>query len=263
MKYIRNYKQKEKQMNNIVFYFSGTGNCFDLAKRVANGIGECDIISIGNTKNFDYNKNYNSIGFIYPTYFLGLPNMVKKFVKNFHLINSKNTYYFVINTCGGKAGNGLTQFKEEFGKQNNKLNYGISVQMPSNYIIKYDRIENYENILEKAYRNMDLIIHSIKNKENNKIKRTNGLMKLISNCFLKNVNTSDKYFNINNNCTGCEICKEVCPVKNIEIINKIPNYNHKCEQCMACIQYCPRKAINYKNITEKRIRYVNPNINYK
>jgi ferredoxin len=250
-------------MNNAIFYFSGTGNCFDLAKQVSNEIGDCEIISMGNTKTFDVNKSYNIIGFIYPTYFWGLPNITYKFIKEFQLNNDTSTYYFAITTCGGNVGNGLTQFKEEFEKRNKYLNYGISLKMPGNYIIVYGKLENTEIILKKVYEEISHVIYSIKNKENKNIKGTNVLMKIVSNSFLKNVNTTDKYYNVNGNCIGCGICKEVCPVKNIEIINKIPNFKHKCEQCMACIQYCPKEAINYKNVTQKRSRYVNPNINYK
>jgi MinD superfamily P-loop ATPase len=72
-----------------------------------------------------------------------------------------------------------------------------------------------------------------------------------------------KDYNVNDNCIGCGICKEVCSVKNIEIINKKPIFGNNCECCVACIQYCPRKAINYKNKTQKRKRYTHPEINYK
>jgi MinD superfamily P-loop ATPase len=73
----------------------------------------------------------------------------------------------------------------------------------------------------------------------------------------------DRDYIVDGNCTGCGICKMVCPVKNIEIMNGKPNFKHNCEQCVACIQYCPQRAINYKNLTQKRRRYTNPKINYK
>ena len=72
----------------------------------------------------------------------------------------------------------------------------------------------------------------------------------------------DENYNVNNDCTGCTICEKVCPVKNIEIIDKRPQFTHHCKNCIACIQYCPQKAINYKNVTQKRGRYTNPEINY-
>jgi MinD superfamily P-loop ATPase len=62
---------------------------------------------------------------------------------------------------------------------------------------------------------------------------------------------------------GLSQLSEVCPIKNITIINKSPIFNHHCEQCVVCIQFCPQKAINYKNATQKRRRYTNPEISYK
>jgi epoxyqueuosine reductase QueG len=45
--------------------------------------------------------------------------------------------------------------------------------------------------------------------------------------------------------------------------NNKPQYKHHCEQCVACIQFCPQKAINYKDATQNRRRYTNPEIKYK
>ena len=81
--------------------------------------------------------------------------------------------------------------------------------------------------------------------------------------FVKKVSNMDKNYSVNNSCTGCGICKIVCPVRNIELENKKPVFSGNCEQCVACIQYCPTKALNYKNSTQKRRRYTNPEIDYK
>ena len=52
-------------MENIVFYFSGTGNSLCVAKSISKELGNCEIISM--TKPFDSIKLYDSVGFIYPT----------------------------------------------------------------------------------------------------------------------------------------------------------------------------------------------------
>jgi ferredoxin len=77
---------------------------------------------------------------------------------------------------------------------------------------------------------------------------------------MQNISLITKGYNVNNSCIGCGICQKICPVKNIEIVNKRPIFNNKCEQCLACIQYCPQQAINYKDKTQERKRYKNPEI---
>jgi flavodoxin len=76
-------------MNNIVFYFSGTGNCLKVAKTIATELGNCEIVSMGKYDKYHLMKQYDTIGFVYPTYFCGLPNKVVDFVENVNLNDCK------------------------------------------------------------------------------------------------------------------------------------------------------------------------------
>ncbi|MDH6365696.1 MinD superfamily P-loop ATPase [Enterococcus sp. PF1-24] len=74
----------------------------------------------------------------------------------------------------------------------------------------------------------------------------------------------DKNFNISEACTKCGICQKVCPVNNIDVDEeRNPVFKHHCEQCLACIQNCPARAINYKDQTQERGRYMHPEMNWK
>jgi len=61
-------------------------------------------------------------------------------------------------------------------------------------------------------------------------------------------------------CTGCKLCEKICPMHNIIMVDNRPQFGGNCERCLACIQWCPMKAIEYKELTQKRKRYTNPNI---
>ena len=248
-------------MENIVFYFSGTGNCLKVAKDISKKLGNCEIISMG--KSFSFTKQFDSIGFVFPTYFWGLPKKVIEFIENIKLENNKNAYYYSIATYGGSAGNAIYQlYKLLLDKHGIKLNYGQKLQMFSNYVIMYDMSEKINEITEKSNKKLIPIIDSIKIKKNNRVNKLTGVFKFINSNFLKKVSTMDKDYLVNNNCTGCAICEKVCPVKNIEMVNNKPEFKHHCENCVACIQFCPQKAIDYKNETQNRGRYTNPEINY-
>lgn len=251
-------------MNNIVFYFSGTGNSLYVAKTIADELGNCEIISMAKSENYVLSKNYDNIGFIYPNYFCGLPKRVIKFIENIDLSNNLNTYYFSIATIGGNIGNAVYQMYELFFNRHGiKINNCQKLKMYQNYVNFHKMKKNVSEITKKSNERLIPIISSIKNKETCKPTRLFNVLRFVNKNFLKKVSNLDNYYSINSNCSGCGICKEVCPVKNIEMINKKPAFKHNCEQCVACIQYCPQRAIDYKNLTQKRGRYTHPEINYK
>jgi ferredoxin len=134
--------------------------------------------------------------------------------------------------------------------------------MFSNYVIIYDMSKKIVEITEKSNKKLAPIIDSIKKKKNNRVKGITKIFRFINKSFVEKVSLMDRDFTVNNNCVGCGICEKVCPAKNIVLVNNKPHYNHHCEQCVACIQFCPQKAINYRDVTQNRRRYTNPEINY-
>jgi Pyruvate/2-oxoacid:ferredoxin oxidoreductase delta subunit len=249
-------------MENIVFYFSGTGNSLRVAKAIAKELENCEIVSM--VKPFDLTKKYSSVGFVYPTYFWGLPGKVIEFVENARLDNAGDVYYYAVATYGGSAGNAVYQLCELLLRRHGiKLNYGQKLRMFSNYVIMYDMSGKIEEIANRSHEKLVPIIDSIKMRKNKTVNKMTGIFKFINNNFIKKVSGMDKDFTVNSNCTGCGICREVCPAKNIEMADNRPRYGHHCEQCVACIQYCPQRAINYKNVTQGRGRYTNPEISYR
>jgi ferredoxin len=248
-------------MNNIVFYFSGTGNSLKVAKDISKQLENCEILSMAKVP--DLKKQYDSIGFVYPTYFWGLPKKVIEFIENINLEYNKKAYFYAIATYGGSAGNAVYQLYDLLLKRHSiKLNYGHKLKMFSNYVIIYEMSEKINEITEKSNKKLIPIVNSIKNKKNNRINKFTKIFEFINKDFIKKVSTMDRDYTVNDNCTGCTICEKVCPVKNIEIVNNKPQYKHHCENCIACIQFCPQKAINYKDATQNRRRYTNPEINY-
>jgi flavodoxin len=169
--------RKEIEMENIIFYFSGTGNSLKAAKTIAKGLDNTEIAPMGKPENRILTKQYNSIGFVYPVYFWGLPNAVVKFITNIKF--SANSYYYTISTSSGSPGNGLSQLNELLKKHHTiKLSYGKNIVMQTNYILHnylfyiysfHNLNEKVEKILKKADKKIIKIIEEIKQKENNKI----------------------------------------------------------------------------------------------
>ncbi|AEF82515.1 EFR1 family ferrodoxin [Leadbettera azotonutricia] len=250
-------------MDNIIFYFTGTGNSLKIAKIISNKINKCEIVPTGSNTGIVINKKYESIGFIYPIYFWGIPKNVKAFISSMVINNNEDTYFYAIATYGGFAGNGLKLLNKMLFDKNIKLKYGKTLKVFSNYIINFTMPGKFKKLLEKSEKKLMPIVDSIKNKQTNTIGK---MSKRINQFYEKSINSlhdEDKNYTVHSSCIGCGICKEVCPVNNIEIKENRPEFKHTCEQCMACIQYCPQKAINYKNKTQGKMRYTHPEINYK
>jgi ferredoxin len=258
---IKNNETNSNGRTNKLFYrfYAKAINSLQDADKIAN----CEIIPMGSNKGVVINKEYDSIGFIYPIYYWGIPKNVKDFVSDMIIKNNENTYFYAIATYGGFAGNGLKLLNKILLEKNIKLQYGKTLRIFSNYIISFTMPGRFIKLLEKSDRRLIPIIESIKNKKMNSIGKIN---KKFNQFYEKSIDTfkyEDKNYTVDGNCIGCGICKEVCPVNNIEIIANKPEFKHTCEQCMACIQYCPQKAINYKDKTQGKLRYTHPQINYK
>lgn len=248
--------------NNLIFYFSGTGNCLKLAKDIGRELSSCELISMGLNESYPLEKTYNSIGFIYPTYFQGMPIKVHEFIKSLDLSKNKNTYIYGVSTYGAMVGNGVSQLKSLLSSKNINLNYGEKLAMVSNYIIMYDPAGKIETGMQSYKEDSPRVINNIVNHKENSVKNPNPILNLYYKTRVVSLATKDKNYNVSDKCTSCGICEKVCPVNNIKVDNK-PTFLNKCEQCTACIQFCPTEAINYKNLTQNRQRYTNPDINYK
>lgn len=248
---------------NIIYYFSGTGNCLQAAKAIAATIPNCEIWSMGRKHETICHTTYERIGFVYPTYFVGLPLAVERFVRDLDLSKNHSAYIFVITTYGETAGNGLSQLAESLQEKKAQLDYGEKLKMFSNYVAWYKMGDKKEEKAEQAARHLLPMIKAIKEKQRNKVNRPNPLITWYHQHMVKQVPTKDRAFTVASSCISCGKCEQICPVKNIQLINDKPTFSHRCEQCMACIQYCPKEALNYKNKTQNRGRYTNPTTTFQ
>lgn len=251
---------------NRIFVFSGTGNSLWCAKEIAKGIGDCEITAMGSNGGCSLSGSYDRIGFVYPTYAGGMPNRVREFISHLDLQGNKNAYFFAVATCGrlSRARNPIAGLRHLLGQKGIALAFGERLDMFSNYVVGYDMRDTSREEADQSALDFKPILERIKNKEKNKSRFTEELIRLDYIGFRLIAANMDKNFNVSGACTGCGICKKVCPVNNIKPgQDGKPNFRHHCEHCMACIQCCPTRAINYKDKTQNRKRYTHPDISVK
>ena len=88
-------------MKSIIYYFSGTGNSLDVARKIgAAGNPQAELISVAQRYNDAVIKtDAEVIGFVFPIYMGDAPWVVKEFVKKLQF--SANPYIYAVATCNG------------------------------------------------------------------------------------------------------------------------------------------------------------------
>ncbi|MFC1485167.1 EFR1 family ferrodoxin [bacterium] len=250
-------------MKRVVFYFSGTGNSLDIAKRVVNTIDDTELLPIRKYINQEIDlTDAEYVGIVCPVYMWGLPLIVADFIKKLDI--GKKAYVFLITTCGGLQGQAIKQAFDLFYKKGTKLSGGFSVRMAGNYIPLYDIPKKIDILHDKAYQKLDYILKRILNKEC-EVQRGVWVVEFLAGAFYKgsckHIKKLDRFFWSDDKCTSSGICSKVCPVNNIDLVNGKPVWKGNCEQCFACIHWCPERAIQYKKLTFKKQRYHNKFVN--
>jgi ferredoxin len=247
---------------NTIYYFTATGNSLQIARQIATKLGDTQLVSMATAQP----KNQvggpdQTIGFVFPVYFFGMPRIVKRFAKQLSI--AAGTYIFAYVTNGGAQGDTLSMFDKMLQKKGAKLSFADAVLMPGNYIVRYGS-ESAQEALETIHSAQAKVEEDAQAISNHTVKTVKSNQKLFSRAANKiiyiNIKGFDKKFVATDACVGCVLCSEICPVQNIKLENHRPVWQHNCERCMACIHWCPTQAIQYGKKTAERQRYRNPTV---
>ncbi len=254
----------------MIFYFTGTGNSLQVAKSIAENVGE-ELISTADAVNsgdesYEYTlKEDETIGFVYPVYAWAPPKIVFQFIEKLKLNNYHNNFTFSVATCGDNIGKTMEVLDAALKRKSMNLDSGFSIVMPNNYIIigNVDSKEAEGRKLAAAEETLKKINRIVHERRRGVFEVKKGFMpgvltSVINPLFNKNAIDTKKFY-ADDKCTGCGICERVCNCKSIKVQEK-PQWGELCTQCLACIHYCPAKAIQYGKGTEKKGRYTNPNV---
>ncbi len=252
-------------MKTTIYYFTGTGNSLSIAKGIAAELEDSEVIFMANLWKVDeIATDSEKVGFIFPMYFFGLPQIVYEFIEKINLDKAK--YIFAgVNRDGTMDGVAFVQIEKLLLAKGKELNAGWFLQMPNNDI-PVDDINTEDEMNQKLTEikpRMKEIAKFIKESKNNPPpapqKRTRSIERT-NNSFREGVFKQDEFYYADDNCTSCGICEKVCPMNNIKLVDGKPQWQHNCQMCVACINYCPERSIQYSDKTQDRGRYYHPDI---
>lgn len=260
-------------MKNVMYYFTGTGNTLEAARRIAKGIGDCELLEIAATiaemkrsgiSEIAVDSNVERVGIAFPVYYYGLPAIVHDFFRALRV--SGNPYAYCVATRGGSSGYGsFAQALMHLKKNGKNLDAGFSVLMPENYPVLYNPtdVETTRKMLEAATGEIDGIAAAVAEKRPFREGWQNPLAatlvsRPVNAWFVSGVRASDREFTASGSCVSCGKCVRACSVGNISLEGGKPVWHGRCEQCFGCYNACPARAIDFGKSTIGKRQYLNP-----
>ena len=244
---------------NVIFCYSGSGNCLDIAKNIAKRLGDTDIVMMRAEPEVKDVRGAKRVGFVFPCYAGGLPGDVEKFVSELRV--DPESYTFGVVSYAGYPGVGMAKINDIV-----PLDYwaGISHQCSCIWLMPHTLMlpmldasraqERSEKLAAKIADDVLYVKHLSGRPLSNPVNALEGkAWPMLSGKKAAKMTVTDS-------CVGCGQCARLCPRGNISIVNGRASIGTNCIGCLSCLQYCPKQAINMGGATVRRERYHNPNI---
>ena len=244
---------------NVIFCYSGTGNCLDTAKNIAKYLGDTDIIMMRSFPVKTDVRDAKRVGFVFPCYGGGAPADFLEYVKSLQI--SPDSYTFGVSSSASYPGTGLAELNAIV-----PLDYWRTVTHHCSciWLFPHDMMVPPMD-LDKAQSRSEYLARLI-GAETFALTRTekkppkNPLNAAENKAWGKIAGKKAARFAVSDACIGCGQCVALCPRNNIRLENGRAVIGTDCTQCLGCLQFCPQSAISLGSITDKREHYHNPNV---
>lgn len=244
-------------MSAEVYYFTGTGNSFVVARNIAQKING-KLVSIASTVDEkDLLINAKTIGIIFPVYhatfgYSGIPLIVRKFIGKIKNIKSK--YVFAICTHSGMPGATIGNLNKIIKSKGGELSFGLTMKMSIPYTgidkIRYSLLntelkadisrdnKERQKLTEILNKKINSVYEQIIANKKGKLETTNIMVQLILIPFyLLQKQTAKSRYKMLSNST----------LKSFDKLTLLADtsfkVSEKCSSCGLCVKVCSVKNI--------------------
>ena len=244
---------------NIIYCYSGSGHCLNMAKSIASRLGDTDIVLMRAFPEKTDAREAKRVGFVFPCYGGGLPGHVEEYVRAIQI--APGAYKFAVEQFAGYMGCGLHIIDEIVGLDYWNLisNHSTCIWlMPHGLCLPPTSKEEAQARLDRKAMEVAAAVKAFERSAKKPPEKK--LFALESKAFSQLHPKRTKKFSVSDACIGCGTCARICPRGNITLQDKKPRFGTDCIGCLSCLQFCPKEAINMGKVTEKRERFPNPNV---
>ncbi|WP_320129471.1 EFR1 family ferrodoxin [uncultured Sphaerochaeta sp.] len=239
-------------MKTTIFCFSGTGNSYYVAQKLAQELGDAKVVLMASVMDIPHLEMTERVGIIFPTYKGFPPLIVKQFIENVFAMQDllPIKYCFLITTRYIFNGYSLTATELMLQKAGCLSSYSTQVVMPDVYVPLFTIPD--EQKIKALYAKADGRIASIARDitdEKFKFSLKPLFSKFAFHRIMPIIHLSSKdtarQFTVSQACTGCGLCYRMCPSTNIVMEEGKPTFGDNCLGCLGCYHRCPTSAIKF------------------
>ncbi|KNZ40313.1 EFR1 family ferrodoxin [Acetobacterium bakii] len=264
----------------VLFYFTGTGNSLAIARKIAEGLTDVDVVPmLKDDAHTSISKETEKIGLIYPVYMNAVPRVVVKFIEK--LAFRSGIYIFAVATHGGTPGAAGLYLYKILKRQQIPLDAYFEIEMINNTpkgvapkpLMTMDwelkiTPEKIETMLIRADSSTKDIVYKIAiSDKTTSLNMTSGRKKIVywmmkPLWYISEKSKPKLNFILDECCIGCGLCESICTTRRIKMNEGKPEWiNENCNFCYACFNYCSVQAIGVTHYAKKLGRYHHPEIN--
>ncbi|MCL2388802.1 MAG: EFR1 family ferrodoxin [Elusimicrobia bacterium] len=249
-----------------LYYFSGTGNTYLAAQKIAEVFNKNDYVSTvepiekADAKTINLNA---TIGIGFPIAGWNTYPIVTKFLQD--MPEGKGTQVFLFSTMCDSAAKATAELANTLKHKGYNVLSAREFKMPNNMLLIQADAKNKAK-LEKGLSDIESFAESIlsgnmlpeKSCAISKIsfKITNFAWKLLMKSFFQKILRFKLKEKV---CSKCKLCAKICPTQNI-ILNSdgFPKWELTCVFCLRCVSYCPQNAVKFFILGSKTYKALTP-----